>query len=54
MIRQVQTKALKGKEFIGVAAGKFHTLLYTKNEVYSWGLNAGQLGTQYVLSIAFY
>lgn len=38
------TKALKGKKFIGIAAGKFHTLMLTETEVYSWGLNAGQLG----------
>ncbi|XP_028412320.1 inhibitor of Bruton tyrosine kinase-like [Dendronephthya gigantea] len=42
--KQVQSKAFKGKEFIGVAAGTFHTLVYTKNEVFSWGLNSGQLG----------
>jgi alpha-tubulin suppressor-like RCC1 family protein len=38
------TKALKGKKFIGIAAGKFHTLMLTETEVYSWGLNTGQLG----------
>jgi alpha-tubulin suppressor-like RCC1 family protein len=35
---------LKGKKFIGVVAGKFHTVMFTESEVHSWGLNAGQLG----------
>ncbi|XP_063772958.1 inhibitor of Bruton tyrosine kinase isoform X2 [Pseudophryne corroboree] len=42
--KQVQAKTLKGKTVIGVAAGRFHTVLWTKAAVYTMGLNAGQLG----------
>lgn len=30
---------------IGVAAGRFHTVLWTREAVYTMGLNGGQLGT---------
>ncbi|XP_075354381.1 inhibitor of Bruton tyrosine kinase isoform X6 [Mycteria americana] len=42
--RQVQAKNLKGRVVIGVAAGRFHTVLWTKEAVYTMGLNGGQLG----------
>ncbi|XP_073445780.1 inhibitor of Bruton tyrosine kinase isoform X2 [Dendrobates tinctorius] len=42
--RQVQAKTLKGKSVMGVAAGRFHTVLWTKDAVYTMGLNGGQLG----------
>ncbi|XP_056421935.1 inhibitor of Bruton tyrosine kinase isoform X2 [Hyla sarda] len=42
--RQVQAKTLKGKSVIGVSAGRFHTVLWTKDAVYTMGLNGGQLG----------
>ncbi|XP_075058792.1 inhibitor of Bruton tyrosine kinase [Mixophyes fleayi] len=42
--RQVQAKTLKGKIVVGVAAGRFHTVLWTKGAVYTMGLNGGQLG----------
>ncbi|XP_061479196.1 inhibitor of Bruton tyrosine kinase isoform X2 [Rhineura floridana] len=42
--RQVQAKNLKGRAVIGVAAGRFHTVLWTKEAVYTIGLNGGQLG----------
>ncbi|XP_053317203.1 inhibitor of Bruton tyrosine kinase isoform X2 [Spea bombifrons] len=42
--RQIQVKTLKGKTVIGVAAGRFHTVLWTKDAVYTMGLNGGQLG----------
>ncbi|KAM4694566.1 inhibitor of Bruton tyrosine kinase [Discoglossus pictus] len=42
--RQVQAKTLKGKTVVGVAAGRFHTVLWTKDAVYTMGLNGGQLG----------
>jgi hypothetical protein len=29
---------------VGVAASKFHSLFWTKNQLYTWGLNGGQLG----------
>lgn len=42
--RQIQAKYLKGKTVIGVAAGRFHTVLWTREAVYTLGLNGGQLG----------
>ncbi|KAM9317281.1 inhibitor of Bruton tyrosine kinase [Gastrophryne carolinensis] len=42
--RQVQAKTLKGKSVIGVAAGRFHTVLWSKDSVFTMGLNGGQLG----------
>uniref|UniRef100_A0A8C0KPQ7 Inhibitor of Bruton tyrosine kinase n=1 Tax=Canis lupus dingo TaxID=286419 RepID=A0A8C0KPQ7_CANLU len=42
--RQVQAKYLKGRTIIGVAAGRFHTVLWTREAVYTMGLNGGQLG----------
>ncbi|XP_066468568.1 inhibitor of Bruton tyrosine kinase [Tiliqua scincoides] len=42
--RQVQAKNLKGRMVVGVAAGRFHTVLWTKEAVYTMGLNGGQLG----------
>ncbi|XP_055965774.1 inhibitor of Bruton tyrosine kinase isoform X2 [Sorex fumeus] len=42
--RQMQAKYLKGKTIIGVAAGRFHTVLWTRDAVYTMGLNGGQLG----------
>ena len=29
---------------VGICAGRFHTVLYTKDGVFTFGLNAGQLG----------
>uniref|UniRef100_A0A7N6AWG9 BTB domain-containing protein n=1 Tax=Anabas testudineus TaxID=64144 RepID=A0A7N6AWG9_ANATE len=40
----VCSKMLKGRTVIGVAAGKFHTVLWTREAVYTMGLNGGQLG----------
>ncbi|XP_025781760.1 inhibitor of Bruton tyrosine kinase [Puma concolor] len=42
--RQMQAKYLKGRTVIGVAAGRFHTVLWTRDAVYTMGLNGGQLG----------
>nr|XP_004660449.2 inhibitor of Bruton tyrosine kinase isoform X1 [Jaculus jaculus] len=42
--RQVQAKYLKGRTVAGVAAGRFHTVLWTREAVYTMGLNGGQLG----------
>nr|DBA26453.1 TPA: hypothetical protein GDO54_010709 [Pyxicephalus adspersus] len=42
--RQVQAKTLKGKSVIGVAAGRFHTVIWSKDAVFTMGLNGGQLG----------
>ncbi|XP_066558364.1 inhibitor of Bruton tyrosine kinase [Amia ocellicauda] len=42
--KQVLSKSLKGRTVIGVAAGRFHTVLWTKEAVYTVGLNGGQLG----------
>uniref|UniRef100_A0ABI7XHH1 BTB domain-containing protein n=1 Tax=Felis catus TaxID=9685 RepID=A0ABI7XHH1_FELCA len=43
-IKQMQAKYLKGRTVIGVAAGRFHTVLWTREAVYTMGLNGGQLG----------
>ncbi|XP_073192642.1 inhibitor of Bruton tyrosine kinase isoform X3 [Lepidochelys kempii] len=40
----VQAKNLKGRMVIGVAAGRFHTVLWTREAIYTMGLNGGQLG----------
>ncbi|XP_013776392.1 inhibitor of Bruton tyrosine kinase-like [Limulus polyphemus] len=42
--RQLSLKFLKGKEIVGVCAARFHSVLYTKDAVFTFGLNAGQLG----------
>uniref|UniRef100_A0A8D3DAD1 Inhibitor of Bruton tyrosine kinase n=1 Tax=Scophthalmus maximus TaxID=52904 RepID=A0A8D3DAD1_SCOMX len=42
--KQVFSKTLRGRTVIGVAAGRFHTVLWTKEAVYTMGLNGGQLG----------
>uniref|UniRef100_A0A8C1BDW4 Inhibitor of Bruton tyrosine kinase n=1 Tax=Cyprinus carpio carpio TaxID=630221 RepID=A0A8C1BDW4_CYPCA len=42
--KQVTSKSLKGRSVIGVAAGRFHTVLWTRDAVYTVGLNGGQLG----------
>ncbi|XP_055458457.1 inhibitor of Bruton tyrosine kinase isoform X1 [Psammomys obesus] len=42
--RQIQAKHLKGRPIVGVAAGRFHTVLWTREAVYTLGLNGGQLG----------
>ncbi|KAK2162357.1 hypothetical protein LSH36_100g11000 [Paralvinella palmiformis] len=39
-------KQLKGKVVTGVLAQRFHTVLYNKDSVFTFGLNAGQLGHQ--------
>lgn len=41
---QVTSKCLKGRNVVGVAAGRFHTVLWTRDAVYTVGLNGGQLG----------
>uniref|UniRef100_A0A8C1NXU1 Inhibitor of Bruton agammaglobulinemia tyrosine kinase n=1 Tax=Cyprinus carpio TaxID=7962 RepID=A0A8C1NXU1_CYPCA len=41
--KQVTSKSLKGRSVIGVAAGRFHTVLWTRDAVYTVGLNGGQL-----------
>ncbi|XP_078504252.1 inhibitor of Bruton tyrosine kinase isoform X2 [Lissotriton helveticus] len=42
--KQVVAKNLKGRSVVGVAAGRFHTVLWTKEAIYTMGLNGGQLG----------
>ncbi|XP_077454563.1 inhibitor of Bruton tyrosine kinase isoform X2 [Stigmatopora argus] len=42
--KQVFSKILRGRAIIGVAAGRFHTVLWTRDAVYTMGLNGGQLG----------
>ncbi|KAM9310117.1 inhibitor of Bruton tyrosine kinase [Pholidichthys leucotaenia] len=42
--KQVVSKTLKGRTVTGVAAGSFHTVLWTREAIYTMGLNGGQLG----------
>lgn len=35
---------LKDKKIVGVACGKYHSVAYSIDTLYTWGLNAGQLG----------
>lgn len=42
--KQVVAKNLKGRSVVGVAAGRFHTVLWTREAIYTMGLNGGQLG----------
>ncbi|TNN60589.1 Inhibitor of Bruton tyrosine kinase [Liparis tanakae] len=44
MCMQVFSKTLRGRTVVGVAAGRFHTVLWTREAVYTMGLNGGQLG----------
>ena len=41
----MSSKILKGREVLGVCAASFHTVLYTRDTVLTFGLNCGQLGT---------
>ena len=43
-IFQMNHKVFKGKTIEGVCAQRFHTVVYTKDAIYTFGLNAGQLG----------
>lgn len=40
----MQLKLWKGKDIVGAAAGRYHSVFFTAREVYTCGLNAGQLG----------
>lgn len=42
--RAISMKFLKDKKALGVCAARYHTVIYTKDAVYTFGLNAGQLG----------
>ncbi|KAK3580483.1 hypothetical protein CHS0354_001084 [Potamilus streckersoni] len=42
--KQVYAKVFKGKAILGVCTGRFHTVIYTSDAVFTFGLNAGQLG----------
>ena len=35
---------------LGIGAGKFHSLLWNKDGLYTWGLNAGQVSFVKVFS----
>ena len=43
-VQQVQLKLWKSKVIVGAAAGRYHSVFFTRHEVYTCGLNAGQLG----------
>ncbi|KAI7868992.1 hypothetical protein BDF14DRAFT_1786675 [Spinellus fusiger] len=42
--RKVQAAALKRQPIIGATASNVHSVVYTRNEVYTFGYNQGQLG----------
>ncbi|CAL1542688.1 unnamed protein product [Lymnaea stagnalis] len=44
--KQMNLKPLKGKSISGVCVGRFHTVVWTPDSVFTVGLNAGQLGHQ--------
>lgn len=44
ILLQIKTKLPKGVEIVGISAGRFHSVFYTNSAVYSFGLNAGQIG----------
>lgn len=37
----------KSSPFIGIAASKIHSVAYTENTIYMWGLNVGQMGLEH-------
>ncbi|KAL8560153.1 hypothetical protein ACOMHN_021648 [Nucella lapillus] len=41
---KMNVKLLKGRNILGVCAGRFHSVVYTVDGVYTCGLNAGQIG----------
>ena len=43
---KISNKILKGEIMTGVAAARFHSAIHTKDELFTFGLNAGQLGNQ--------
>lgn len=42
--KPISLKFLKDKKVVGICAARYHTVVYTKDAVYTFGLNAGQLG----------
>lgn len=42
--RAISMKFLKDKKAVGVCAAKYHSVIYTEDGLYTFGLNAGQLG----------
>ncbi|XP_066924199.1 inhibitor of Bruton tyrosine kinase-like [Clytia hemisphaerica] len=40
----VYNKNFKGKQIMGAAAGRFHTVIHSDKEVYVFGYNGGQMG----------
>ncbi|CAN7986704.1 unnamed protein product [Ixodes hexagonus] len=42
--RAISMKFLKDKKALGVCAARYHTVIYTEDAIYTFGLNAGQLG----------
>ena len=42
--KQMNAKSTKGRPLKGVCVGRFHTVVWTNDSLFSVGLNAGQLG----------
>jgi hypothetical protein len=41
---QMNAKSLRGYQIIGACARRFHTVVWSLDSVFTFGLNAGQLG----------
>ncbi|XP_064460638.1 inhibitor of Bruton tyrosine kinase-like [Ornithodoros turicata] len=42
--KPILLKFMKQKKIVGICAARYHSVVYTKDAVYTFGLNAGQLG----------
>ncbi|KAI8971962.1 hypothetical protein BDF20DRAFT_915702 [Mycotypha africana] len=42
--RKIQAQTLKKQPIIGAAASRIHSVVYTRNDIFTWGYNQGQLG----------
>ena len=42
--KPINCKTVKGRNIIGICAGRFHSVLHTSTAAFTCGLNAGQLG----------
>lgn len=42
--RKIQAQSLKKQPILGVAASRVHSVVYTTTDIFTFGLNQGQLG----------
>ena len=50
---QLNAKGLKGKLIRGMCAQRFHTVFYSDDAVFTYGLNAGQMGKKPIIEFAW-